>query len=50
VRDFIQRIPDEQKKALLDMHPIKRLGISEDVHARLYFRLQTMRHASPGLF
>lgn len=26
-----QRIPDEQKKALLDMHPIKRLGTPEDV-------------------
>jgi 3-oxoacyl-[acyl-carrier protein] reductase len=26
-----QRIPDEQKKGLLDMHPIKRLGTPEDV-------------------
>jgi 3-oxoacyl-[acyl-carrier protein] reductase len=26
-----QRIPDEQKVALLDMHPIKRLGTPEDV-------------------
>jgi len=26
-----QRIPDEQKQALLDMHPIKRLGTPEDV-------------------
>ena len=26
-----QRIPDAQKQALLDMHPIKRLGTPEDV-------------------
>jgi 3-oxoacyl-[acyl-carrier protein] reductase len=32
-----QRIPDEQKQALLDMHPIKRLGTPEDVaHAALF--------------
>jgi 3-oxoacyl-[acyl-carrier protein] reductase len=26
-----QRIPDEQKQALLDMHPIKRLGTPDDI-------------------
>lgn len=32
-----QRIPDEQKQALVDMHPIKRLGTPEDVaHAALF--------------
>ena len=32
-----QRIPDEQKQTLLDMHPIKRLGTPEDVaHAALF--------------
>jgi 3-oxoacyl-[acyl-carrier protein] reductase len=31
------RIPDQQKKALLDMHPLKRLGTPEDVaDAALY--------------
>jgi len=31
------RIPDQQKKALLDMHPLKRLGTPEDVaNAALY--------------
>ncbi len=31
------RIPDAQKKALLDMHPIKRLGKSEDVAGAALF-------------
>jgi len=32
-----QRIPDEQKGSLLEMHPIKRLGTPEDVaHAALF--------------
>jgi 3-oxoacyl-[acyl-carrier protein] reductase len=32
-----QRIPDEQKQALLDMHPIKRLGTPEDVAGAALF-------------
>jgi 3-oxoacyl-[acyl-carrier protein] reductase len=33
----IERIPDAQKQALLDMHPVKRLGTPEDVaNAALY--------------
>lgn len=32
-----QRIPDQQKQALVEMHPIRRLGTPEDVaHAALY--------------
>lgn len=33
----MQRIPDEQKKVLLDMHPIKRLGTPEDVAGAALF-------------
>jgi 3-oxoacyl-[acyl-carrier protein] reductase len=32
-----QRIPDEQKRALIDVHPIRRLGTPEDIAAAALF-------------